>query len=119
MSEPAYWDGGLLKQARGPKGNKPKTTLKASEAQRIRTAFLSGVRAERIALSIEQFAFAKCLLCHQKYEDFFSAWAGLDLHHVKKRSKGHGYKGGQDFGVDDPHNLQLLCRPCHRKEEEK
>jgi hypothetical protein len=85
---------------------KVRARLKESEGQKIRQVFLAGVKAERID---------KAPWCEFCRTDLF-----LDLelhHHPIKRSQGHGYRGGDDYGVDDPANLRLLCRSCHRKAE--
>jgi 5-methylcytosine-specific restriction endonuclease McrA len=79
-----------------------RTRLKESERQKIRQAFLAGVRAERMNTT------PYCKVCGTDLD--------LELHHIVKRSQGHGYRDGA-FGVDDPTNLVLLCRKHHREAE--
>jgi 5-methylcytosine-specific restriction endonuclease McrA len=81
---------------------KVRARLKESERQKIRQAFLAGVRAERMNTT------PYCKVCGTDLD--------LELHHIVKRSQGHGYRDGA-FGVDDPTNLVLLCRKHHREAE--
>jgi 5-methylcytosine-specific restriction endonuclease McrA len=80
-----------------------RSRLKESERQKIRQAFLAGVKAERMERD------PHCAVCGTDLD--------LELHHHPiKRSQGQGYRDGV-FGVDDPTNLVLLCRKHHREAE--
>jgi 5-methylcytosine-specific restriction endonuclease McrA len=68
----------------------------------IKAAFRSGIKAERMERD------PRCAECGTDLD--------LELHHIVKRSQGHGYRDGE-FGVDDPSNLVLLCRKHHREAE--
>lgn len=87
-----------------------------SSKQATRTAFLHGVKAERL---YEQEAFGATYHCESEIRCFETtvweeAWNELTLHHTVKRSKGHGYIDYADFGVDEPRLLLLVCKPCHQ-----
>lgn len=84
-----------------------------SPKQSIRQAFLAGIRAERISNALTATGRAECARCPAHFVSFETAWRSLDLHHVMKRSRGHGYRSGDDFGVDYPGFLELVCRRCH------
>lgn len=90
-----------------------------SVTQAKREAFLAGIKAQRIAKDLHLLDGVGCSRCPKVFPTFDSAWAGMDLHHdnEEKRSHGKGYRGGKSFGVDDPRNLELVCRACHRKLE--
>lgn len=83
-----------------------------SVTQAKREAFLAGQKASLLSGGARE-----CARCPRSFETFDEAWAGLDLHHEVKRGQGKGYRGGKQFGVDDPRNLELVCRPCHRQLE--
>lgn len=84
-----------------------------SPTQTRRNAFLSGIKAGRIELTLCQGHEVQCARCKRTFGTFTAAWRGLDLHHIEKRSHGQGYRGGLRFGVDDPRELELVCRACH------
>lgn len=92
-----------------------------SVTQAKREAFLAGIKAERITEALfvarQKDQDLGCSRCPRGFSSFDAAWAGLDLHHDTKRGKGKGYRGGKQFGVDDPRNLELVCRACHKKLE--
>lgn len=131
MSNPnMYGDGTLDKSAyrRKPKGSdtdpfprakRGKRPKAVSEAQKRRTAFLHGVKAERIRGAIEEHSEAFCAVGHCLIgaDTFEEAWQLLDLHHTVKRSQGHGYRDASDFGLDSPELLTLVCRTHHRELE--
>jgi hypothetical protein len=97
------------------KHRRPIKTQSVTQAKR--EAFLAGIKAQRISTDLELLEGVGCSRCPKVFPTFDSAWAGLDLHHEDKRSHGKGYRGGKNFGVDDPRNLELVCKPCHRKLE--
>ena len=78
-----------------------KALSRESDAQKLRRAFLDGIKAERMRLT------PWCENCRTEGWD-----TQLDLHHLNKRSHGKRYDG-EEPGVDAPTNLQLLCRYCH------
>lgn len=98
-----------------PKKRKPIRTQSVTQAKR--EAFLAGIKAATITAILHQHGRIECDRCPSYFTTFDAAWAGLDLHHDEKRSHGKGYRGGKNFGVDDPRNLELVCRACHRKLE--
>lgn len=101
-------------KSRAAKRGKP---LKHSSAkQDVRSAYLAGVKAERISHSYLLLGYVQCERCKLEYFGIGGAHQGLDLHHVTKRSQGQGYRPGK-AGVDSPGNLELLCRQCHREVE--
>lgn len=97
---------------REPKKRKPIKTQ--SQKQEVREAFLSGVKASLLESGVRD-----CSRCPRSFESFDDAWAGLSLHHSNewKRGQGTGFRGGKQFGVDDPRNLEIVCRACHRQLE--
>lgn len=76
-----------------------------SEKQKLREAFLEGIKAERMRVG------PRCEICGVEGWD-----ADLELHHIVKRSQGARFDG-EKYGVDHPQNLQLLCRHCHETVE--
>ena len=82
-----------------------KSLARTSEAQRLRTAYLEGIRDERMRVS------PRCEDCGVEGWD-----ARLELHHTVKRSQGTRYSEGKP-GVDNPSLLRLLCRTCHNRYE--
>ena len=126
------------------KGRRPKskgkgnpllrTPLKQkSDKQKIRDAFLMGIKAERIRGMIEEFGEPKCEECGRviasdiPYEnvsievtvsEYIEACMELlDGHHIKPRDSGPPYKTWNNHGIDSPANITLLCRKCHRATE--
>lgn len=87
------------------KVRKRKGLRPVSDKQKIRNAFLEGIKAERMRLK------PWCEVCGTEGWD-----TPLDLHHIAKRSHGNRYDG-EEYGVDRPQNLTLLCRECHRRAE--
>lgn len=75
----------------------------ASTKQQVRNAFLAGIKAQRMADK------PWCENCGRTD-------GPLDLHHITKRSQGSRFDG-EEYGVDRPQNLSLLCRWCHAKVE--
>lgn len=90
-----------------PTKKKRKSLAPVSHKQEIRTAFLQGIRAERMRIA------PTCEVCSRTYRTLEEAWQELDLHHTEKRSQGQGYRGALRWGVDAPELLLLVCRRCH------
>lgn len=101
-----------------------------SDKQKIRDAFLMGVKAERIRGMIWNFGEPKCEECGRAMignvsvgrevelsEYVESCMELLDGHHVKPRDSGPPYKAWNDHGIDTPANIKLLCRACHEATE--
>jgi hypothetical protein len=106
--------GGSLARSGGPKRTgRPR---RVSDKQAARSAFLSGVKAERIWHQLFTEGKASCENCPASWTSFAAAKGHLDLHHTEKRSRGQGYRDG-NMGVDAPRLVVLLCRPCHREAE--
>lgn len=87
-------------------GKKARARLKAqSHKQDVRQAFLEGIRAERMR------THPWCEKCGVE------GWeVHLSLHHIVKRSH-QGRFDGDEYGVDRPQNLTLLCWLCHQRLE--
>ena len=102
-----------------PKPAQRKTSLRSvSDKQAERTAFLAGVKAERLLKQYEAGERYHCeRKCGQEFWAIEQAWRFLTLHHRTKRSQGQGYRGPLSWGVDHPHELELLCGDCHQSEE--
>lgn len=105
---------------------------KVSDKQAIRTAFLQGIKAERIYQMYQNFAEIRCEECKRFHSEFDprdyeeqpdAEWIEehmcfLDGHHgPTPRDKGRGYRTPMDHGVDSPTNIKLLCRGCHQATE--
>lgn len=130
MANPAMWEAfneeperklprrDRVDKPRHHEKKKRKPIRTQSQAQIRRTAFLAGIKAERINVQIT-FGGGEvgCSRCPKVFTGFQNAWRGLDLHHDTKRSKGAGFRGGTNFGVDSPENLELVCRSCHSQLE--
>lgn len=95
------------------RGRRPR---QQSDKQAIRSAFLSGIKAERIHHQLLTEGRASCERCPSSWSTFASAKGHLDLHHTEKRSRGAGFRDG-NMGVDAPRLLEMLCRECHREQE--
>lgn len=107
-----------------------RTPLKQkSDKQKIRDAFLQGIKAERLRWMIEEFGEPKCEGCRgsmvgdvvggeASIEEYIETCMELlQGHHVIPRDSGPPYKAWNDHGVDTPSNIKLLCKPCHRATE--
>lgn len=102
---------GKLRKREGAEGKKRKATSMPAKpmniktkGQEIRTAYLAGIRDERMREMLEQGA-VECERCND-------ATGELDPHHVVPRSRGARYKPGAP-GIDEPGNIWLVCRRCH------
>lgn len=107
-------DNRVPKRDRDPRTRKTESVKRKplkpqSLTQAKRTAFLEGVRAERLAFQLETGNGNWCEHCKRRPLNA----AGLELHHVEKRSKGKGFRSRGSLGTDDPRNLLMVCRPCH------
>ena len=80
---------------------------RVSPKQAARTRAIAKLKKQWIAREFEREGFARCQgPCQRAIYDPHDASLLLSAHHIIHRSQG---------GTDDPINLSMMCRECHRK----
>lgn len=108
-------------------GEKPRRERKRkrinteSSKQAERTAFLHGIKAERLRIQGSNGVFYFCEgKCGSHFATFEEAWDVLTVSHIEPRndtSTRYERRREPDFRGDDPRNILLECIPCNQKRE--
>lgn len=97
-----------------------------STKQMERTAFLHGLKAERMhrmadaALLTDRPDPYWCQTCDKRFETFEEAWNALTVSHIEPRNdtaSRYERRREPDFRGDDPSNVLLECVPCNQARE--
>jgi hypothetical protein len=96
----------------GTESAPPETAERArSEAERARTAFVSGLKAAFLVSQLNRLGQVLCGRCGRSWDDLTLAHAELTLARVVESGRG-GYRGGLAWEDDHPNNVMLVCVGC-------
>ena len=100
---------------------KPRKAMKQSSAkQDERTAFLHGIKAERMRVQLCYQQFNWCQTCKGQWKDPAEAWEALTVSHIEPRndtSTRYERRREPDFRGDDPANILIECVACNMHRE--
>lgn len=109
---------------RTPRGRRSpmSTILIETVKQSERTAFLHGIKAERMMVQARTRGQYWCETCEAVWYDVEEAWEALTVSHIKPRNDtASRYERRREphFRGDDPSNILLDCAPCNMAREPK
>jgi hypothetical protein len=100
---------------------------KTSDKQDQRTAFLHGIKAERMLRPVLVYGGEEAPRswvcegqCGRVWYDFGEAWKALTVSHIEARNdtaSRYERRREPDFRGDDPSNILLECVPCNQARE--
>lgn len=114
---------------RGSTAKRKKRVRTVSTKQLERTAFLHGIKAERlraiavqrVEMSDDQWPPYRCEGgCGATYATIEEAWAALTVSHIESRNdtaSRYERRREPEFRGDDPSNIAIECKSCNGKRE--
>lgn len=103
-----------------PAGRQASISQEESPKQRERTAFLHGIKAERLNQQARAHGHYFCVTCLTKYDTIGEAWRWLTVSHIEPRndtSTRYERRREPDFRGDDPDNILIECKSCNHDRE--
>jgi 5-methylcytosine-specific restriction endonuclease McrA len=98
------------------RGKDRKGLPRESVKQKERTAFLHGIKADRLARQELRTGHYFCNTCGRQFWDYDEAWEQLTVSHIEPRTSGARYERRSEpfFGADDPTNILIDCVVCNQ-----